>query len=262
MARFINGVTDYKEWRKEKEDNEKMKARMAVINEMKTKDTLTLADEIRLVMVIMITTLTGKLKDFYSISTSVLMNNICQARAKNPDSICHDCYAASGASRYSGLAQALESNFIILNTWLLSEQALATLALPTTNGFFRIESHGDVASLTCARNYVRIIKTHPWIRFGVWTKNFGYWVRAFELEGGKPENMSFIVSSDKKDKKVNLPENVLKYTDHVFTVYRPETIEKENIKINCGAKNCNDCVKAGVRCYHKDGTFEINEKLK
>lgn len=263
MARFINGQTDYNQWRKETgKTNKEYEKRMGVINEMMTKSTLSLVDEIRLVMVICITTLTDKLDGFFSISTSVLMNRFCQSRAKDPASICSKCYAANGASRYSGLALAIETNYMILNGWLISEEAWKTLQLPTTNGYFRIESHGDVASVTCARNYIRIIRSHSWLNFGIWTKNYNIWAAAFELEGGKPNNCTFIVSSDKVNHKIDLTgKKAAAYADHTFTVYDKEYIKENNVTINCGAKSCQSCINAGCRCYFKDNT-DMNEQLK
>lgn len=261
MARFINGYTDYETWRQNTKENKEYAKRIAVINEMMTKATLTEAEETKLALTVSVTSLTGKLAGFYSISTSVLMNRFCQSRAKDPKSICSKCYAANGASRYSGLALCIETNYFILNGWLISENAWKALPLQTTNGYFRIESHGDVASVTCCRNYIRIIKTHPWMNFGIWTKNFALWQRAFEIEG-KPENCTFIVSSDKVNHKIDLTgKKAAAYADHTFTVYDKKFIEKNHVEINCGAKSCQSCINAGCRCYFKDGT-DMNEQLK
>jgi len=61
------------------------------------------------------------------------------------------------------------------------------------------------------------------------------------------------------DKPYVITEKERAYVDHVFTVYRPTTIEKNNVDINCGSRDCNGCMK----CYtleNKD--FNIREKLK
>lgn len=261
MAKFVNGSTDYAAWRSSVSENKMYLQRNAVINAAMTKASLTLADEIQLVQAVSVSTLTGKLSGFYSISTSVLMNRFCQARAKDPKSICSKCYAASGASRYTGLALNLETNYKILNGWLLSREAWATLPLPTTNGHFRIESHGDVASVICCRNYCRIIKSHPWINFGIWTKNYNLWAEAFRLEG-KPDNCTFIVSSDKMNEKIDVSgKSCAKYVDHTFTVYDKQFITENNVQINCGAKSCQSCINSGCRCYFKDNT-DMAEQLK
>ena len=258
-ARFENGHTDYSVWRETRNDNNKHIVRMDTINDIKNNGIRSEHDYIRLVNTVCVSDMTGKLTGFYSISTSVLMNARCQARAKNPDTICAKCYAANSLNSYDGLMECMESNYIILNTWLIPDSAWQALALPSTNGKFRIEAFGDVASVTCARNYIRIIRTHKWLHFGVWTKNSDLWIKAFELEGGKPENMTFLVSSVFMDKVYELTEKEIAYVDHVFTVYRPETIKRDNIDINCGSRDCNKCMK----CYTPENKdFNIREKLK
>lgn len=261
MARekFINGTTNFETWRDTRNDNSKYIARMYVINAMRGKAELTTADEIALVNTIMVSEMTGKLTGFYSISTSVLMNDRCQARAKNPDTICARCYAAASLNNYDGLMEATETNHYILNEFLISSDAWQVLAVPTTNGFFRIEAFGDVASVTCCRNYIRIIRTHSFIRFGVWTKNPDLWIKAFELESGKPENMSFIVSSIFVNQRADVPETYAKYVDHVFTVFNNKEIKEKKININCGSRDCNGC----RNCYAADSNeYDIREKLK
>ena len=188
--KFINGITDYETWRDHSKDNKKHLERMELINALREKEELSTLDEIRLVSAVVVSRLTSKLDEFFGISTSVCMNPICQARARIPNSICAKCYASN--LHYGTQICALESNYYILNEFLISEDSWKTLAIPTINGYARIESHGDVATLNCARNYVRIINSHKYINFGVWTKNVDLWIQAFELENGKPENMTFI----------------------------------------------------------------------
>lgn len=218
----------------------------------------TLPEEIILVSSIQVSKLSGKLTGYYSVSTSVKRNIFCQARCKHDEMICHDCYAVTNLERYDALSQNLDINFDIMNRFLISETAWATLCIPTTNGDARIESHGDVNSVTCARNYIRIIRTHKHLNFGVWTKNWNIWYSAFQLENGKPDNMTFIVSSAKLNTVMDLPEKIRPYVDHVFTVYDDEYITANNVTINCGARDCAGCRK----CYRKDSDFYISEKKK
>lgn len=253
MAGFVNGVTDYNEWRDHAKDNKRYLERMALIS----LGCKSIIDELRLVNAVNVSGMSGKLEGFWSVSTSVLMNPICQQRAKDPGSICHDCYAATIASRYSELTQALEANHRILNEFLISKEAWSALNWPTTNGYARVESFGDVASITCARNYLRIINSHPHIVFGVWTKNVNIWMHAFELEGGKPANMKFVVSSPYTNHPVDIPEDWLPYVDHRFTVYTAEFAEANGIVINCGGRKCMTC----MNCY-ENGPFDINELKK
>lgn len=253
MAKFVNGQTNYNEWRDHAKDNKRYLERMALIS-LGCKSIL---DELRLVRAVNVSAMSGKLEGFWSVSTSVLMNPICQQRAKDPESICHDCYAAVTASRYSELTQALETNYHILNEFLISEDSWKALNWPTSNGYGRVESFGDVASVTCARNYLRIIRSHPHIKFGVWTKNVALWIRAFALENGKPENMKFIVSSPIVNVTVEIPEEWMPYVDHRFTVYTKEYAEEHGVEINCGGRKCATC----MNCYC-NGPFDIAELKK
>lgn len=265
MGKFIQGVTNYEEWRDHSRDNKKYKERMALISEMlPKKDKLSFADQVRLVMAILVSALTGKLEGFFAISTSVLMNAICQARAKIEGCICKDCYAAAGCSRFAELCQGLETNFLILNNFLISVEAWKVLAIPSTNGYTRIEAHGDVATELCAINYMHIILSHPYLTFAVWTKNLELWKNVLE-EYGKPDNMVFIASSPMENVVMELPEWSKKYVDHVFTVFTKEYAQNNNIEINCGTWNerdldhkCRNCLK----CYEESGIYYINELKK
>lgn len=264
--KFIQGVTNYDEWRDHSKDNKKYKERMAVISEMLShKHYLSMSDQIRLAQCLAVSELTGKLEDFWAVSSSVLMNPICQGRAKCPGCICKDCYAAAGASRFAPLAQALETNYLILTNFLLSEEALATVAIPSSNGKARIEAHGDAANTIHAINHTRLVASHRHLHFGVWSKNLKFYYDAFEAEG-KPDNETFIASSPIVNKIMDIPELMKKYIDKVFTVWEEAYAKEHGIQINCGTwdtgsldHRCRLC----MRCYDRLNTeFYINELKK
>lgn len=257
---FVNGQTNYEEYRGLIKENKKYEARRAIVDAMRAKEQpLTMADEVALVSCVGVSELSGKLEGLYAVSTSVLMNARCQCRARVHGCICEDCYAAAGASRYDGLALVLEINYEVMNTWRISETAWASLSIPTTNGWARTESHGDAATVCAAVNHVRIIKSHPWLKFAVWTKNKDLYKRAFAEEGGKPANMVFIVSSPFKNVVADVSDEDRKIVDHVFTVYTPEYVAEHGIVINCGGRHCVTC----MTCYDLDSdVFYINELLK
>ena len=269
MAKFIQGVTNYDEWRDHAKDNKKYIERMAVISEclatLQKNGEINVIDQYRLANTLVISRLTGKLDGFWAISTSVLMNKFCQCRARKEGCICKDCYAAAGASARSQLAQALETNHLILNNFLLSDEALATIAIPSSNGTARTEAHGDAETEICAINHVRIIRSHPHLFFGLWTKNPNLYKRVFEVEG-KPANMSFIISSPMVNKVMEIPAGMEQYVDHIFTVYDEEYAKEHNIEINCGTweghdldHKCKNC----MRCYDPNNKdFYINELKK
>ena len=271
MGSFINGITDYNEWIQNRKENKVYISKMAIVNYYLAKqergEKLTFTDYVHLVSCVNISALTGKLEDFYAISTSVLMNKTCQGRARIEGSICKDCYACKGVCRFSALAQSLEINYIILNRFLIPEEAWATLAIPSVNGKSRIESHGDTDSATCARNYLRIIKSHSFLTFGVWTKNINHYRVAFAKENGKPVNMIFIISSIYENVVMEVPEDMVEYVDHVFTVYTLEYAREHGIIINCGLYDenykpiehkCRNC----MRCYVHGTEFYLNELKK
>lgn len=221
-------------------------------------ETLTFADEIQLVQCIHVSALTGKLEEFYSLSSSVAENDICRRRAMNKCSICSKCYAKDSVSYRSGLKLCLLINHIILNCFDISANAWSTLAIVSSNGKFRFESHGDAASVTATNNMIKIMISHKWLTFGVWSKNYGFWYRSF-VKYGKPDNMIFLVSSDKLNTPIELPEFIRPYVDHVFTVYTFAYVKKHGVTIHCGFHHCKNC----MLCYTLDSKqFYVNEILK
>ena len=265
---WIEKVSVYEEWRDHDKDNNEYKRKRAILDPIIAKhergEELTPAEYMALVQCINVSVLTGKLEDYYAISTSVLMNSRCRARAMCDGIICKDCYAASGACRYSSLAQALEINYMILNRVLIPEEYWKFLSIPTTFGEDRIEAHGDTDSSICARNYIRIIRTHDHIDFGVWSKNLDHYDEAVTKEG-KPSNMSFVYSSPKVNVPAEIPEKYAYFIDHRFTVYTREYALEHSIHINCGQytedlikidQRCKNCTRP---CYHQGREFDIAE---
>lgn len=196
-----------------------------------------------------------KMEGLQSISTSVLENPICQARRKVPGSVCAKCYAQHLTAYRKGLRDCLVRNYDILNSHLLSpEEALRTRF---DTRYARIESFGDVASVTHARNYIRIIRANEDVNFGIWTKNTHLWKQAFDLEG-KPENTTFVISSMNLNQPDEIPEELREYVDHIFTVWTPDRYIYKDTPSECAGIKCRTCLK----CYKRNGQLEINEKLR
>lgn len=203
----------------------------------------------------------SKLAGLDSISTCCLDNPLCEALRKIPGSICQKCYAATQQSRQAELTERNIINGLILRNFLIPRKYFTLLPFAPLADFIRIESFGDVANVTQARNYSRLMNAHRARRFGVWSKHRGIWAAAFQAEGGKPKNASFVYSSLYLD----TPAEIFPEVDHTFTVYRPETITAEGIDINCGGKHCADCIRAKKGCYFKPSArnpVEIREQLK
>ena len=197
--------------------------------------------------------MTGKMEGIPSISTAATLNAVCQARATVPGSICSHCYAAATIQRYGALRAHLEDNFRVLNSRdLLPEELPAVYS-----DVCRLESFGDLASVTQARNYIRIARRSPWCRFTLWTKNPEFMAQAL-AELGRPENMLFVYSSPDLNRPALEILARFPWFDRVFTVYDAATIERDGVEINCGARSCRSC----MLCYTPGGPVEVREKLK
>jgi hypothetical protein len=195
--------------------------------------------------------MSGKMFGIPSISTSCLVNPICQKRMKDGESICAHCFAEATLSRYKAAGQNAESNY-----HLLTESVLPLEMLPVfcNVALVRIESFGDVANVTQAINYANICKVNPSVHFAWWSKNMSIIKKAFDIVG-KPQNVIMVESSEKLN-VAKAPST--EYVDKVFTVYDAKTIESENININCGARCCATC----RRCYSAETEKVVSEKLK
>lgn len=132
--------------------------------------------------------MSGKMSGIPSISTSCLVNPICQARMKNGESVCAHCFAAATLDRYTSAGAHAENNFYLLNAEVLPLDMLPRFR---NVAIVRIESFGDVASVTQAINYLNIVKVNPFITFAAWTKNASIWNAAIK-KAGKPENLSSV----------------------------------------------------------------------
>lgn len=198
-----------------------------------------------------------KMDGIQSISTSVLKNPICQARRKCPDSICAKCYANTLCKMRKNMEVHLAENFDKLSSRLLTRQEAALV--PVSTLIARIESFGDVATVTQARNYIRIIRAHQCSRWGIWSKNWGIWHAAF-LQDGKPRNCTFVLSSTELNHRADVPERMREYVDHVFTVWDRKTYDAmfKGGKTECAGIQCMKCQK----CYKKRTSFYIDERLR
>lgn len=199
-----------------------------------------------------------KMQGIQSIGTTSLVNPICRKRKEVCGGICEHCYADALCKCRRSLNDHLRDNFRALNARLLT--AKEAKAVPVSSAIARIESFGDVASVTQARNYLRIIKAHPDIRFGIWSKNWGIWLAAFKKEG-KPKNCTYVHSSG----QVNIPDSIdprmKNYVDHVFTVWDKKTypgVIAKKPRTECAGLSCMECRK----CYRKNTSYYINERLR
>lgn len=199
---------------------------------------------------------TGKMSGVISISTSVALNTRCQARAKDPDSICHFCFAAAMLEQYSDLGKKLARN-----TELLTTRELDPAEVPVINAekwpMLRFESFGDLNNTTQVYNYFMIASVNHKCKAALWTKNPDIIAKAMAEYGiKKPSNLVIIYSSPKVNECAADILEKYSFIDKVFTVYDPETAK--GVKINCGARDCKKC----GRCYTKRTGAMVREILK
>lgn len=216
-----------------------------------------------------ISNMTGKLKNIRSIGTSVIYNARCKARALNPNSICHYCYAAAqlATSRGRNLALKLERN-----TLLWCSEIIPVELMPVINDrIFRFESFGDLINTIQFINYIHMARRNPKTMFSIWTKNPDIMQLVFKMTAEtKPENMVIIFSDETVNgsgqKRINAILKKYTFIDKVFTVYRPDYVkEHKNIIINCrqpGNYTDKICITCNNSCYEKNNTVYVNEIIK
>lgn len=204
----------------------------------------------------------SKLNGINSISTCCLDNCYCLDRIKNNDSVCAHCYSATQQKQQLALQDRNTINGIILKNIVIPAKYWKKYINPLDmSKYFRIESFGDVANKTQAINYIEFIKAFPRVHFAIWSKNVGIWHFAF-ADAGKPDNVSFVVSSNKLNKPELHYMKTYDFINHVFTVYDKQFISDNNITINCGGRSCMECIKRHKACYFTDTEKEISEQLK
>ena len=193
----------------------------------------------------------GKMAGMVSISTSVTTNERCEKNAKIKGSICEKCFAAKQMKVFPSMEKPM-----VENQRILTSDVLPFDMLPTINSlYFRFEAFGDLNNAIQVKNYFNLCYKNPRVKFALWTKNPDYIAEAIADGYEKPENLNIVLSSLFMNKE---RKNIFPFVDKVFTVYDPDYIEKNDVNINCGARNCFDC---GL-CYEKNGVHVINEKLK
>ena len=205
----------------------------------------------------------GKMQGIASLSTSPLLNNMCQKRCKMQGSICGHCYSVAMNKRYTNLQKSLTNNTKLLNS-LIDKAKLPTI----NNKVFRFEAFGDLNSYNQCINYFNICNKNKGTTFSIWCKNIHIMSHVINDMGyRKPKNLIVIYSVSLLNHQININKITsnprLQFIDKVFTVYTLEYLQENNINIdkfiNCGARKCTDCMK----CYNKrNKTVFINEMLK
>lgn len=202
---------------------------------------------------------TGKMKGLQSLSTNAMENKQCNKNCLIDGAICQKCYARKMLKRYKTLYAKLTHNYNVATT-----QIIPIEYLPTINAlYFRFEAFGDLENEYQFINYLNICYKNQQTSFALWTKN-PHIIDSVLNDMGykKPKNLNIIVSSLFINKEWNYKKlpyaKRYNFIDKIFTVYDKQYIKENNININCGALNCNTCLK----CYTKNDIKIINERLK
>lgn len=198
--------------------------------------------------------MSGKMEGMHSLSTSSLVNPFCQARAKNPNSVCHKCYANQALSYRKSQNDCYVNNFNVITTTVFEERFLPDVFVP----YFRFQAFGDVYNLTEMFNDINIARHNPRTTFTLFSKNHALVERAFFIFG-KPDNMIYVHSVSEINAQIDVEKFKANhpFVDHVFIVVTAKFALENDITINC-ARKCIACLK----CYKKDTDFVIYEILK
>lgn len=202
----------------------------------------------------------AKMAGMESVSTNNKINKRCERNKKCVGSICEHCFADRQIDMFTSMEKPLTINYLLLNYRVLPVEILPII----NRQFARFESFGDSATAIQSINYCNICTAHEINKncsFGGWTKNPDIWRAAFIMRG-KPENLSFGVSSLFLNKVQEIPPKYAPFVDFVFTVFETEEdAHSAGFNINCGARHCLSC----LRCYNArkvDGLVYVIELKK
>lgn len=197
--------------------------------------------------------LTGKMEGMTVITSSMTNNANCQKLAQCEGSICQHCYSKTAMSYRKNMQQCYERNGRIL-----SESIIPKNQLPFINSLYcRFESHGDLHNEIHLENFINIAKKNPHCQFALWTKQYDIILHYFKTHK-QPKNFNIVLSSLMLNIPIDTtPFEALGLKVKTFTVWDKET--SKSVNINCGKKNCIDC----LICYKKNSKVTaVNETIK
>ena len=204
---------------------------------------------------------TSKMADKHSLSTSVELNDFCQARhcmkcrkSDGAEPVCPYCFSMGISNARPTVRYSTARNSMILwqtpipvNVW---EEVWKNEFLSWNQPDFRIQSLGDARTVVEAENYIRLEMAIPEMIETEWSKNWRIWLQAFE-HLGKPKNSRYIHSSLYLNHFDPIPKAMVQYVDFRFTVFTEDYLaEHPEIKANCCTltekhrqcrRDCNDC---------------------
>ena len=219
-------------------------------------DAMTAEDRARLLQLVNVAYhVGGKIEGLFSVdscASCAFCQRMIAAAADNSLMICGACYAARDAYKEASWRRHT-LNARIFSAVLFSVDELQQLTIPGL--LCRFNEDGDTVNETMARNYIRIVVSHPSTRFGYFYKNAAAVAAGLKAEGYTardqlPENVRFIHSSH----LIGFKTSPLWFDDAVFTVYPDAATTAAAIAAGqhaCNGRKCKDC---GYKCYQMERT--------
>jgi len=183
--------------------------------------------------------MTGKLTGIQAFNTSPLDNDFCKAMQET-DTVCGECYSCAmlcGSRKNCREGWARNGE--------LFQKPLAIVPIVDTK-LCRFSGHGELHNREHARNYLRIARKNPTVRFAFWTKRIDL-VKGLRV----PANVVMVYSNPEIDKVMTKPPAGFHKVFNVVT-------EASGAATNCSGKMCREC---GL-CYTRKGERVIVEHLK
>lgn len=225
------------------------------------------------------TSMGGKMKDVWAISTLSLVNPMCLRRMKIKDIVCEHCYVKRSL-HITAILNYIQ-NFFILSSCVIPVEFIPVLNIKQARKVYapddiekknninaeplvRLESMGDLANTIQAENYLRISNANAAdnFKFALWTKNPNYLKQAVD-NMGKPENLSTVWSMSRVNVMDANPDKYNSYFNHRFIVVRGQELKDKYLAKNgfypckCGPRSCVFCRE----CYTNTETIETAVEL-
>ena len=115
--------------------------------------------------------------------------------AKQPGTICAECYAAEGNYRFDSVQRALDARLSAFNSPSFVPEMTAKIKKEEKSGFFRWFDSGDVPSWKGLLKIVQIALALPEIRFWLPTKEYALVQRYVSTIGTFPSNLTVRLSA-------------------------------------------------------------------
>ena len=115
--------------------------------------------------------------------------------AKQPGTICADCYAAGGNYNFGNVQRALDARLSAFNSPSFVSEMVVKIRKEEKSGFFRWFDSGDIPDWKGLLKIVQIALALPSIRFWLPTKEYALIQRYVSTVGAFPSNLTVRLSA-------------------------------------------------------------------